>query len=145
MFTTDEGYKIFCITENVDDGGYTECPLDGAHLRLDSTPAFVFYPETNEDGTLLYSAEAYKFFLGGTLLDSEIVTDENGVTYIVVKLPAHAIADTVTYTVDGTEISGAYNLRSYYDFALTQENDALVNLITRLWKYSESAKAANAQ
>lgn len=116
--------------------------FDGAHLRLDAVPSFVFYPETNESGNLLYSADSYKFFVGETQLESEVFTNEDGVTYIVVKLYAYAIADTISYTIEGTDISGSYNLKSYYEVAVSSGDEELVYVITRLFKYAESAKAA---
>ena len=53
---------------------------------------------------------------------------------------AYAMADTITYSIKGTDIKGEYNIKAYYEFALTK-GEALANLTERLWKYAESANA----
>ena len=52
---------------------------------------------------------------------------------------AYEISEDIAYSVDGTEISGEFNIKAYYEFAKTQNDDALVSIVERLWKYSESA------
>ena len=71
------------------------------------------------------------------------VATVNGKTAILVYTYAYAITDTVTYTVEGTDIVGEYNLAAYLAFAGTQ-GDALTNLVKALWQYSDAAKAYNA-
>ena len=53
---------------------------------------------------------------------------------------AYEMTDTVTYTVAGTDVGGEYNIRAYYDFAV-EEDSSLAELVLRIWKYSESARA----
>ena len=114
--------------------------LDSAALMIDGTPAFVFYPETDAEGNLVYSADRYSFKVGGTAASAEVHTDGKGRTYIAVKVSAYKMIEDVTYTVSGTEISGEYNLSAYLEFAKT-ESEALENLVLRLMKYAESAEA----
>lgn len=107
--------------------------LSAATLELSSAPAFRFYI----DGS--YDASLYKFTVGGTTPNCEILTDEEGKTYIKVYVYAYLMTETVCYTIDGTEIGGAYNLKSYYEFAIKEGDEKLITLVERLWKYSESA------
>ena len=80
-----------------------------------------------------------------SLSNCEVLADTDGRTYIRVSVYAYAMTNTVSYTIEGTDISGAFNLKAYYDFAL-EENDAkLISLVERLWKYSESARNYRAE
>ena len=54
---------------------------------------------------------------------------------------AFAMTMDVTYTIEGTDISGEYNLAAYLAHANTLDNDNLVALVKALWQYSESAMA----
>ncbi|MBR5448423.1 MAG: Ig-like domain-containing protein [Clostridia bacterium] len=111
--------------------------LDAAALLIDGAPAFVFYPETDADGNLVYSVDKYSFTVGGEAVTPETVT-KNGVSYLVVRLAAYRMLDTVAYTVADTDISGEYNLSAYLDFAAS--DPALESLVLRLMKYAESAE-----
>ena len=51
--------------------------------------------------------------------------------------------ENVTYTIDGTDISGEYNLSAYLEFA--RGDAALESLVLRLMKYAESADAYRAK
>jgi hypothetical protein len=115
----------------------TVAGLDAAALMIDGAPAFVFYPETDEDGNLVYAVDKYNFTVGGVSVTPETVT-KDGVTRLVVSLPAYRMLDTVSYTVAGTEISGEYNLSAYLEFA--KNDPALETLVLRLMKYAESAE-----
>lgn len=112
--------------------------LSSAALMLDYRPAFVFYPEVDGEGNLLYSADSYKFTVGGRTVSAEVEVDGDGKTYLAVRAYAYLMTETVAYTIDGTDISGEFNLKAYLDFA-KGESDSLVTLVERLWKYSESA------
>ena len=114
--------------------------FDSATFRLDAKPSFVFYPETDADGNLVYDLSAYKFTQNGKALEVENTTVD-GRACIVITTYAYEIADNISYSIDGTEISGEFNIKAYYEFALTQNNAELVSIVERLWKYSESAKA----
>ena len=112
--------------------------LASAALLLGDRPAFVFYPELDENGDARYDLNAYKFAIGSTTIETEI--DEiNGKTAIVVSTFAYAMTETVTYTIEGTEISGAYNLAAYLQGV--QGNTNTVALVEALYAYSLAAKA----
>jgi hypothetical protein len=104
--------------------------LSKATVSLGAKISFVFYP--TED------AEKYTFTIGGAKLETEIA--EGG--YIIVTTYAYAIKDTVEYTVEGTDISGSYNLKAYYDYMSGEGNGSpeLIALVERLFKYSESCE-----
>ena len=113
--------------------------LDAAALMIDGAPAFVFYPETDADGNLVYAVDKYFFTVGGVAVTPEVKTNKDGVTYLVVRLAAYDMLDTVEYAIADTEISGEYNLSAYLDFAAS--DPALEALVLRLMKYAESAEA----
>ena len=116
--------------------------MDGAQLLLGSAPAFIFYPKTNGDGSLVYAAERYVFALDGKYrLDTTVGTDAEGKTYILVTLPAWATDNDVEYVVTDTAIHGCYNIYSYYENALGIGDTGLISLIERLCKYAEAAEA----
>lgn len=114
--------------------------FDSATFRLDAKPSFIFYPETDAEGNLVYDNAAYRFTQNGKTLEKEIGTVD-GRTYIKISTYAYEIADNISYSIDGTEISGEFNIKAYYEFAKTQNDEALVSIVERLWKYSQSAKA----
>lgn len=116
--------------------------LDAAALMIDGAPAFVFYPDTDADGNLVYAVDKYSFTVGGVAVTPEVKTDKNGKTYLVVRLAAYRMLDTVAYTVADTEISGEYNLSAYLEFAAS--DPALEALVLRLMKYAESAEVYRA-
>ena len=118
--------------------------FDSATFRLDAKPSFVFFPETDEDGDLVYDLSAYRFTQNGKALAVENTTAD-GRACIVIATYAYEIADNISYSIDGTEISGEFNIKAYYEFAKTQNDDTLVSIVERLWKYSESAKAYKAE
>lgn len=116
--------------------------LDAAALMIDGAPAFVFYPETDADGNLVYAVDKYSFTVGGVAVTPEVKINKDGVTYLVVRLAAYRMLDTVAYTVADTEISGEYNLSAYLEFAAS--DPALEALVLRLMKYAESAEVYRA-
>ncbi len=118
--------------------------ISGAGLVLGDAPAFYFYPELDGNGDPKYSLDAYSFAIGGAKVTTEI-SEIDGEDVILVYTYAYAITDTVTYTVDGTDIIGEYNLAAYLDYAESAENANLVSLVMALWQYSDAAKAYRAQ
>ena len=116
--------------------------MDSAQLLLGSAPAFIFYPETDADGNLVYSTDSYVFALDGKYrLTAEVGVDGSGKTYIIVSLPAWALDNDVEYIVNGTDVGGVYNLAAYYEYAKGTENANLISLVERLMKYAETAEA----
>lgn len=107
--------------------------LSSATFVLDATPAIRFYLANGAD------ASAYKFYANGKELATNVVTDGDRV-YVDIDVYAYLMCETVTYTVGGTE-AGSFHIRCYYEWALTQNNDALSNVVARFWKYAQSAKA----
>lgn len=108
--------------------------LLGAGLLLGDKPAFYFQTE--------YDPAAYTFTVNGAKVNTEVTTVD-GKTAILVYTYAYAITETVTYTVEGTDITGEYNLAAYLAFA-EGEGDALAGLVKALWQYSDAAKAYGA-
>ena len=105
--------------------------LSKATVSLGAKISFVFYP--TED------AEKYTFTMGGAKLETEVKADG----YIIVTTYAYAVRETVEYTVEGTDISGSYNLKAYYEYMAGEGNGSaeLIALVERLFKYSESCEA----
>ena len=106
--------------------------LSKATVSLGAKISFVFYP--TED------AEKYTFTMGGAKLETEVKADG---AYIVVTTYAYAVRETVEYTVEGTDITGSYNLKAYYEYMAGEGNGSaeLIALVERLFKYSESCEA----
>ena len=81
-----------------------------------------------------------KFFSNGTELFSEVRGE-----YVYVTTYAYGITSDISYTATkgGVQIGGTYNLKSYYDYAVSLEGgeSALADLLMALWSYSESAAA----
>ena len=116
--------------------GSAEAPstgLEGVTYILNATPTIRF--------RITGEAESYAFYVNGNKLKTLVGTDENG-TYIDMDVYAYAMAETITYTIDGVT-AGSYNINSYYTFVTTDEaykdNAELINLVARFAKYCESA------
>ena len=105
--------------------------LKSATFSLDGTPNMRFYLADGAD------ASKYEFFINGTRVKTETSADGK---YIDIDVYAYALCETVTYTVDGVE-SGSFHIGAYYEWSKTQNNEALVNLVARFWKYLQSARA----
>ena len=108
--------------------------LYSAAMQLGASPAFLLYIGEG------YPAEQFEIRVDGGIPETEIVTNSEGRTYIKVTMYAYAMAEVISYTIDGTDISGEYNIKAYYEFA-RGESEALANLTARLWRYAESARA----
>ena len=105
--------------------------LLSAALELSGAPSFVFGLDS------AYAPEQYSFYIDGVRVNAEIFTDGE-FTYARVTPYAYRMLGTVSYTVEGTDISGEYNLKAYYDWAKNVSGDAeLVVLVERLWRYAE--------
>jgi len=103
----------------------------------------VTYNLTAKPGLRFYLAEGFKasdfvFSIKGSTVAAEEGSDANG-KYVEVKLYAYELAETVDYTVNGE--SDSCHIRCYYEWAKTENNDNLVNLVLRFAKYCESAAA----
>ncbi len=115
--------------------GETKKPTDKTYFTdvevyLGEVPSFRFYLA---DG---YDVDDFTFTVGGKAVE---VTSEAG--YVEIAMYAYRMIDDVTFTVKGTEVSGTYNLYSYYDYAESLKIDALTAIVEALMKYSVSAKA----
>ena len=106
--------------------------LKAATFSLDSTPALKLYLPDGAD------ASKYSFKINGRDVEFNVGSDSIG-TYAKMDIYAYTICETVTYYVDGTE-GGSYNIASYHAWAKTQNDESLVNLVERFWKYSQSAR-----
>jgi hypothetical protein len=114
--------------------------LDGATVELGANLSFIFYPATDDAGNLIYDIDSYVLTANGRVLESEILTDGNGKIYIKATTYAYGITGTVNYTFEGG--NGYYSLKAYYVYASGEGegSDALISIVERLYKYSESAK-----
>lgn len=108
--------------------------LASVQLLLGDKPAFVFTPNGE------YDINAYKFTIGTTTVKTEI-TKIDGKDVILVYTYAYAMTNTVNYTIEGTEISGAYNLAAYLAHEKAAGHANTVALVEALWQYSVAAKA----
>ena len=106
--------------------------LTGVTFVLNSTPAIRFYIAADAD------PDNYRFYADGKYLPATAGNDVNG-TYVEISVYAYLMGKTVTYTVNGVE-SGSYHIRSYYEFAKTQDDAKLVTLVERFARYCESAE-----
>ena len=117
--------------------------MQGATLKLDTIPSIRFYLTDGITSTMV------SFNQNGKNLEKRVGRDNIG-AYVEASLHAYGMCDTVSYMVSGKNLSGSFNIKAYYEWAKTAEvtknNTALITLVERLAKYSESAKAyKNAQ
>lgn len=106
--------------------------LSSATFALNSTPALKFYI----DGSV--PPEAYAFYINGRKINGKSGTDGER-TYIILDVYAYQMCETITYTINGIE-SGSFHINAYYEWASAQNDDALVKLVERFWKYLQSAR-----
>ncbi len=118
--------------------------IASASMDIGTIPVFMFYPETNDDGSLLYGIDKYVFKSQGRVLETEYGESLDGTAYIKVYTYAYGMCSEISYSIEGTDISGSYNIGAYYEAITTLDDfkdDAdLINLVLRLWRYSESAR-----
>ena len=111
--------------------------LSGGTVVLGAEIAFKFTLKNPAD------ADKFVFTQNGKRLNSEVVTNETE-TYILVTTYAYGITETVSYTAtisDEVTYSGSYNLKAYYDYAVSEEMHDVIAILEALWHYSESAEA----
>lgn len=105
--------------------------VKGVSYTLTSAPSIRF---TLADGA---SASDFKFYVDGKEIDAESYSI-GGENYVEIVLYAYQTAKTLEYTVGGE--SDSFNIRCYYEWTKTQNNEALVTLVERFVKYCESAE-----
>ncbi len=131
----------YAVTSDLGTAVQNTQGLASAALLLNDKPAFVFFPEL-VNGEAKYDLNAYKFTVNGVSVAAEI-SEVNGKTALVVYTYAYAMCETINYTIEGTEISGAYNLAAYLNGVKDNANTAA--LVKALYQYSLSAKAYKAE
>ena len=102
-------------------------------VYLGEVPSFRFYLA---DG---YTKDSFTFKVGNRTVEVTEGTDKIG-KYVEVTMYAYMMLNDVTYTVKGTDVTGTYNLYSYYEYVKTLNNANLVAIVEGLMKYSVSAK-----
>ena len=105
--------------------------VKGVSYTLTSAPSIRF---TLADGA---AASDFKFYVDGKEIDAESYSI-GGENYVEIVLYAYQTAKTLEYTVGGE--SDSFNIRCYYEWTKTQNNEALVTLVERFVKYCESAE-----
>ncbi|MBQ3015733.1 MAG: metallophosphoesterase [Clostridia bacterium] len=126
-----ENYDANNLPEIEGSTGAETLELDSATFSLDGTPAMRFYLANGAD------ASKYTFFINGKQVATEVSADGK---YVDIDVYAYELCETVTYTIDGIEC-GSFHINAYYDWSKTQNNENLVNLVARFWKYLQSARA----
>ena len=104
---------------------------------LDAEPKVRFY---FAEGT---SLESYSFKISGETVSYTVTNKTVGENTFVcadISLFAYRMIDTVEVYLDGVK-QGSFHINSYYDFALTQNDNALVGVVERFYVYCKSAKA----
>ena len=119
------------------EGSATEGAVpEGVTFILDSTPRIRFYFGNNTlDGVVFKIGESVIPYT-----DASEVIGEYTYAYADIALFAYRMIDTIDIYMGGEKI-GCFHINSYYDFALTQNNDALVDVVERFYEYCRSAKA----
>ena len=98
--------------------------------NLTAAPSVKFYVANGTD------TSKFSFSINGKTVAATEKTDANGL-YLEIVLFAYEMAETIEYSVNGE--SDSYNLKCYYEWTKTQNNDNLVTLVERFAKYCESA------
>ena len=105
--------------------------IEEATLVLGDKPAIRFYLPDNAN------PDSYAFFIGKNKIKTVYNAEEN---YIETDVFAYALAEEITYTVNG-EAGGSYGVANYYYHAKNVLADANLTALTeRFIKYLESAK-----
>ena len=110
--------------------------LTGATFVLGAKPAVRFYYDA-------YGIDKYSFKVGSREIDSTEVktgTDSDG-KYFEITLFAYEMTEVFSYKIAGTDISGEYNLISYYVDTLGGDKAELTDLVAKFYNYCDSAKA----
>ena len=122
---------------NADDAKCDTDGLSGATFVLGATPAIRFYL----DG---YTADKFSFKVGNRALSaSEAITDSDADgSYVQFALFAYEMTETFSYVIDveeGEDITGEYNIISYYADAVEKSDMALADIVAKFYNYCKSA------
>ena len=131
--------KDYNLMSSVDKSGISLVPSIGAAVGfvLDGTPKFRFYIDDDRN------TSDYSFKIGTkTLTKAGEGVDQRG-RYIDIVVYAYNLSKTFDCFVND-EYGGSYNINSYYSYITTNEgtkdDEHLITLVERLWKYSQSAE-----
>ncbi|MBQ2737694.1 MAG: metallophosphoesterase [Clostridia bacterium] len=111
--------------------------VNGVTFILDAEPRVRFYLEAGTDLT------NYAFKIDGVAQKFTATSETIGETNFVcadISLFAYKMIGTVEVYNGSTKL-GSFHINDYYDFALTQNNSALVDVVERFYMYCKSAKA----
>ena len=111
--------------------------VNGVTFILDAEPKIRFYFAEGTDIT------NYSFKIGGVAQKYAETTETIGESTFVcadISLFAYKMIGTVEVYNGSTKL-GSFHINDYYDFALTQNNSALVEVVERFYMYCKSAKA----
>ncbi|MBQ2738209.1 MAG: hypothetical protein IJF38_05930, partial [Clostridia bacterium] len=111
--------------------------VNGVTFILDAEPKIRFYLA---EGTDLAN---YNFRIGGAAQEYTATTETIGESTFVcadISLFAYKMIGTVEVYNGSTKL-GSFHINDYYDFALTQNNSALTEVVERFYMYCKSAKA----
>ncbi len=116
----------------------TAVGLKGATFVLGAKPSVRFYIA---DG---FTAQDFTFKRGEEVLSFKTGADDKG-AYIEITSNAYTMIETITYTVNGADGEGKYNLASYCDYVMNEYNESdkalLSDLAKKFYNYCESAGA----
>ena len=101
-------------------------------FALTSTPAIKLYLNDGAD------ASKYSFKINGKNVSFTTDADSDG-SYVKMDVYAYAMCENLECFFDGASV-GSYNIASYYEWAISQNNENLVTLVERFWKYCQSAR-----
>lgn len=111
---------------------YTDSGMAGAGMNLAEKPTFYFVAAKG------YENETPVFMMDGEVVSFIKATEGERTIYYLSFSPID-LTGTVSWTVG--DKSGAFNLRTFYDYAKnTAKDENLINLVERLYRYSESVK-----
>ena len=111
--------------------------VNGVTFILDAEPKIRFYLAEGTDLT------NYSFKIGGAAQEYTPTSEKVGETDFVcadISLFAYKMIGTVEVYNGSTKL-GSFHINDYHDFALTQNNSALVDVVERFYMYCKSAKA----
>jgi len=123
--------------KKVDGAGVGLTVGEGVTFVLDAEPKIRFY---FAQGTDLAN---YSFKIGGVAQKFTATSEAIGETDFVcadISLFAYKMIGTVE-VYNGSAKLGSFHINDYYDFALTQNNSALVDVVERFYMYCKSAGA----
>ena len=106
--------------------------FESATFTLNSTPSIRFYLTSGADES------AYSFKINGSTVPFTVEADEDG-KYVKLDVFAYKMCETVDCFYNGAKI-GSYHIASYHEWAMGQNDTALVSLVERFWKYCQSAR-----